>query len=145
MHLREFLSSALPLLRELLAARAKLEGDRRGREGSANAQISQPNHKLTPIEIQNLVVAYQAGTDLSALSEQFALHRQTVRAHLKRQGIELRSDSPAMSEQQINYAVRLYDSGQPIAKVAQQLSKPESTVRRALHQRGVKMRPRYGG
>lgn len=104
--------------------------------------VVQPNRKLTAAEVDELVAAYLAGVDLKALGERFGMHRQTVRAHLRRRGVELRSDFPALAEAQIDRAVELYAEGLSAAKVAKQLNAAEGTVRRALLQRGVIFRSR---
>ncbi|TFV62053.1 hypothetical protein E4P41_08620 [Geodermatophilus sp. DF01-2] len=139
-HLRGSLSSSLPLFRQLAEARAQLETSTSGRQRPSKAKITQPNRKLTPAEVDQLVTAYLGGADLKALGEQFGMHRQTVRAHLRRRDIELRSDSAALSEVQIDVAVRLYAEGLSTAKIGQRLGTNASTVQRGLKGRGVRLR-----
>jgi hypothetical protein len=61
--------------------------------------------------------AYEAGEQLQALAARFRLHEQTVKAHLRRAGVELRP-SPSLSDEQIAEAGWLYDEGWTIVQVA---------------------------
>lgn len=142
MRLRESLSSALPLFRRIVEARARLETGHPGSQRPSTAKITRPNRKLTPAEVDALAIAYLAGTDLRTLGKQFRLHRQTVRAHLRRRGVALRSDSPALSEPEINKAVELYADGLSTAKIASRFGVSAGTVQRALKARGAAVRSR---
>lgn len=72
------------------------------------------------------------------------MHRQTVRNHVLRRGVALRSDSPALSETQIDRLVELYASGLSTIKLGRMVGSNASTVQRALKLRGVKLPSRSG-
>ncbi len=65
------------------------------------------NRKLSPAEVMELVAAYEAGVSQRELARRFGVHEQTVRAHLRRQGMTLRP-LRALTETQDAEAVRLY-------------------------------------
>lgn len=111
----------------------------------SSGAVRQSNRKLSPAEVDELVAAYQSGTDLSALSRQFGLHRQTARAHLKRRGVPLRSDSPVLTPAHVDQLVDLYDSGLSTYQLARRFGVGATTVGLALRERGVELRPKTGG
>jgi hypothetical protein len=69
----------------------------------------------------------------------------TSRAHLKRRGVTLRSDSAVLTPTQIDQLVDLYASGQSTYQLAKRFGVGATTVGLALRKRGVKLRPKTGG
>lgn len=139
--LRESLSSALPLFRRLSQEQDRLRRRSGVLEDRPRVVLKQPNRKLSPAEIDELVAAYEAGTPIAHLSARFGMHRQTVRFHLKRRGVPLRSDTPALTTAQIDEATKLYATGLSTSKIGGQFGISASTVQKALRARGVRLRP----
>jgi hypothetical protein len=58
--------------------------------GCIRLALQRPNQKLQPEEVDAVVLAYARGVTLSDLARDYAMHRQTIRAHLLRRGVMLR-------------------------------------------------------
>ena len=98
------------------------------------------NRKLTPDEVAEVVARYQAGASIRSLGKTFRMHEQTVRAHLRRQGVTLRSVR-ALTKSQGDEAVRLYvDEQWTLAEIGRKLNVDHSTIRSLLVRRGVRRR-----
>lgn len=98
------------------------------------------NRKLSPAEVSELVEAYKAGTSQAELSRRFGLHEQTVRAHLRRQGVSVRSQR-VLTESQEAEVVRLYvEEVWTFAELAGKFGVGEGAVRGVLVRRGMKRR-----
>lgn len=106
--------------------------------------LRQPNRKLTPIEIDELVRRYQAGSTMSGLAKEYGMHFQTVRAHLRRGEVSLRSEQPALTQKQIDEAVALYAQGWSTYLLGERYRVDRSTVGQALRRSGVAMRSSAG-
>lgn len=140
-HLSERLSNFPKGLERLLAAPWVDDGGELVRP--VRRVLRRPNRKLSPAEIDQLVGDYQAGTCLTELGQQCGLHRQTVKAHLERRGVTIRSELPAMTAEQVQAAGRLYEaSGLSLAQVATRFEVAPNTLRRALGRAGFQIRPR---
>jgi len=85
-----------------------------------------------------LVAAYQRGGAVSDLARDFGINRDTVYAHLKRQGIELRETG--LQPDELLEAIRLYEDGWSLGRLATEFDVSPSTVNRALCQAGVHVR-----
>jgi hypothetical protein len=44
-------------------------------------ELSQPNTKLRPDQVDALIADYRTGLNLTALGDKYDIHRQTGRAH----------------------------------------------------------------
>lgn len=99
-----------------------------------------PNRKLMPAEIGELVGAYRRGATVYELAEQFGMHRQTVSAHLRREGIAMRPRI-RMTTRLVERATELYESGWSTVRIGKELGLGTSTVGKALKRAGVEMRP----
>lgn len=108
------------------------------------AQSFKPNRKLQPAEVDDLIGRYEQGTNLSELARQFDLHFQTVRAHLRRRGVDLRSSHPVLSDEQKLEVRALYAAGLSTYKLGDRFGVDRDTIRRALRAAGVQMRS-HGG
>jgi predicted DNA-binding protein (UPF0251 family) len=51
-------------------------------------QLKQPNHRLTPTEIEALIVMYAEGSSFSELGRRFGIHRVTAMRLLQRRGLK---------------------------------------------------------
>jgi DNA-directed RNA polymerase specialized sigma24 family protein len=98
------------------------------------------NRKLNPDEQAELVVLYQAGASMLELSRKFETHRNTVVAHLRRAGVEIRPQRK-MTPRLLDRAKLLYADGHSLTEVGKQLDVEASTVGKALKHAGVKLRP----
>ncbi len=76
-------------------------------------------HRLNTAQQAQLVAGYEAGATVYELADQFKINRRTVSHHLKRQGVTLRRQPPAIEE--VDQMVRLYESGLSLARVGEQL------------------------
>jgi DNA invertase Pin-like site-specific DNA recombinase len=98
------------------------------------------NRKLSPAEVADVVARYEAGATIRSLAKAFGLHEQTVRAHLRRQGVKLRPLRP-LTESQEREVVRLYvDESQTMAEVAAVFKVGQTAIRNVLVRRGVERR-----
>lgn len=139
MHLSECLSNFSNRIDRLLAAPLPDHGREPVRP--VRRQLQRPNRKLSPAKIEQLVADYQAGLCLTELGERYGLHRQTAKAHLERCGVTIRSELPALDEEQVAQAVRLYADGWGLNPIAGRLGVAPNTVKRALLARGVQLWP----
>jgi DNA-directed RNA polymerase specialized sigma24 family protein len=103
--------------------------------------VVKENRKLSPSEITELVGCYQAGATIRSLGEVFGLHEQTVRAHLRRRGVRLRSLCALTDEQELE-VVRLYvEEERSLTELGDRFGVDPSSIRRALIRRGAQRRP----
>src|SRR5262249_5277692 len=98
--------------------------------------LKQPNRKLKPAEVDELVALYQAGARLAALGRQFGMHEQTVRAHLQRRGVELRGKQ-ALTKVKIKSVVQRYQAGESSLDLSRAFGVADSTIRNVLRREGV--------
>lgn len=96
--------------------------------------------RLSPEEASELVGAYKRGRTLKELVTTFGVHRNTVIAHLDREGVPRRRQ-PTLSEDEVVEASRLYASGDSLALIGKRLGFDPKTVRKALAEVGVSIRP----
>jgi len=102
----------------------------------------QTQRRLRGPEIDELVTGYQAGATVYELAELFGVHRNTVSASLKRQGVGLRYQS--LSSTQVADAIQFYHEGLSLLKVGERVGCGAECVRQALMNAGVEIRPRNG-
>jgi DNA-directed RNA polymerase specialized sigma24 family protein len=98
------------------------------------------NRKLRPEEQAELVTLYQAGVSMLELSRKFETHRNTVLAHLRRAGAEIRPQKK-MTTELVAQAAALYDTGHSLVEVGKLLGVEAGTVGKALKRADVKLRP----
>ena len=112
-------------------------------------QLSNPprrpvQHRLTDLEIDELVNDYRTGRTLADLASVFGIHRRTVAAHLQEQGVERRANRRKMTDDDVGEAAGRYREGDSLAKVALAFNVDAATLRRELHRAGTAIRPRRG-
>jgi transposase-like protein len=142
--LREALSSKSTAFAKLMrSGQADLADDGK----SALPQVSgvdpktyRMNKKLSPAERAKLAEQYRFGLSVLELARQYKMHRQTVAAHLEREGVAVRPQRK-MTPRLIDQATQLYAEGRSLAEVGKQLDVEASTVGKALKRVGVKLRP----
>jgi transposase len=140
-HLRACLSNFGPPLERILRSRAE-DPVRDLSDKDPDRRVLQLNHKLTPAELDELVVAYQAGASLRALSRRFQVHEQTVRRQLQQRGVRLRHGAKGVSAEQLAELAVAYESGRSTYELAGELGVSADTVQRLLRQSGVQLRGR---
>jgi hypothetical protein len=98
--------------------------------------------KLTSDQVQELIVLYESGATLNELAAKFEIQRQTVSAHLHRQGVKMRRQG--LAGQQVIDSARLYKDGWSCARIARHFDVNHGTVWLALRANGVQMRDQHG-
>jgi hypothetical protein len=123
------------LLRELPAPTAPLPQREQPPKKPGTAK------RLKLQEVDELIAAYQAGTNVYKLGNRFGITRQTVSAILKRHGVQTRKRG--LTEEEIGEAVRLYGQGWSLTRIGQHYGVDSRTVRSRLLERGVRARGPY--
>ena len=98
--------------------------------------------RLPATRVRELVAGYEAGATVYELADRFGVHRDTVSAHLHRQGVPMRRQG--LNEAEVDRAVRLYIAGGSLGRVGSHLGVDAHTVRSALLKREVRMRDTQG-
>ncbi|MBN9156898.1 hypothetical protein [Microbacterium sp.] len=80
---------------------------------------------------------------MKQIMAEFNIARTTVDRIARQHNIATRK-VPALTDAQVDQAVRLYESGLSLAATAKQLASSPNTVRAALIGRAVVLRPRSG-
>ena len=118
-------------------------------QGSSNGKIQvkkyvpkQSHTRLDPKQINDLIVAYQAGSTIKELTVQFQIHRTTVSKILERRGVPKRYRP--LAPEQIEYAIKAYQAGSSSKMIGDLLGVNASTIWRTLRREGVKMRDSRG-
>jgi DNA-directed RNA polymerase specialized sigma24 family protein len=105
---------------------------------SKTMQKRQVQRRLTPEQVEQLVLDYQAGNSMQKLARSWHLHRTTVAEHLRRAGVAVRQRGIPIA--QLGEAGRLYGEGWSCQRLAERYRCDEETVRQALKQHKVQMR-----
>ncbi|MGK8508205.1 helix-turn-helix domain-containing protein [Nocardia asiatica] len=121
---------------------AKIDAASTRRPASTVSSTVQPrrlDRRLAPTTIADLVDAYRSGASTNQLCERYGLSKGGVLRILQEHGVQMRYQP--MTEEEIDWAVRLYGEGQSLNAVARQIGKSKGSVWKALRERGVEMRP----
>jgi lambda repressor-like predicted transcriptional regulator len=97
---------------------------------------------LKPGEIARLVAGHQTGATVRELAGQFGIHRKTVSAHLRREGVTIRPRGLQPSE--VDEAARLYGQGWSTVGLGKTFGVSSHTIGAALRAAGVAIRTRSG-
>jgi hypothetical protein len=114
----------------------------KGEKAPIPEPTKQIQRRLRPVEIEEVLVAYQSGTTVYELAERFRVHRVTVSHLLERHGVPTRYR--LVEGDRLQSAVDAYQQGQSLATIGRQLGVSLDTVRHALIRAGVELRPRPG-
>lgn len=95
---------------------------------------------MKPEEIARLVTGYRAGATARELAGEFGIHRKTVTAHLRREGVAIRSRGLQPSE--VDEAARLYGQGWSTVRLGKKFAVSNHTVSAALRNAGIPIRTR---
>lgn len=104
--------------------------------------IAVPKRELGAIQIADVLAAYRAGEQVTAIAERFGVHRATVHLHLSRAGASLHGAVPRMDTSFQRQACGLYLGGLSLAEVSARIGVPATTIKRALLANGVQLRRR---
>lgn len=108
--------------------------------GAVRENVRFPQTRLRPTQMSELLAGYEAGTPVTALAEQFGVHRVTVSQAVRRAGITRRCAS--VSQAQRIQAAALYAEGCTLVQAAQQAGINYHAVRAAVIAEGGRIRPR---
>jgi transposase-like protein len=154
--LRDSLSNPTAAVRRLVSTldRGREPGNGQFRASADDAAIAQAgaedptlvrtevkeNRKLTPVEVDDLASAYEAGSSMLELKRRFDVHEQTVRRQLVKRGVAIRPKN-AFTDAQEREVVRLYvDEQRTLAEIAPLYEVSTGAVRKVLIRRGVERR-----
>jgi hypothetical protein len=97
--------------------------------------------RLSEAEIAELVTLRQPGEQITVLAERFGIGRNTVMAHLRREGVPgQRWHGRTLPDDQVAEAGRLYATGLNLIAVAQQFGVDRRYLRSALPAAGIPIR-----
>ena len=102
----------------------------------------QPQHRLSPVEIDDLVGQYRAGAKIDNLATQFDINRDTVFSILNRQRVARRQ--LGVPPKRVEKVINAYKAGSSLAVIGAELAVDPGTVARTLRHAGVAIRPRPG-
>jgi DNA-directed RNA polymerase specialized sigma24 family protein len=102
----------------------------------------QIQRRLSPGERVALVQAYQRGSTMHELAEQFGVHDITVSKCLHDLAVPLRRQS--LSAAQRDEAVQLYVAGWSMNRIGEKLGCAHTTIRNVLVEEGVPRRDSHG-
>ncbi len=105
--------------------------------------VRQLQNHLPRAEKERVAEAYRSGVPVKQIMAEFNIARTTVDRIARQHNIATRK-VPALTDAQVDQAVRLYESGLSLAATAKQLASSPNTVRAALIGRAVVLRPRSG-
>lgn len=94
--------------------------------------LKRVNRKLKPAEIDTLCASYEAGASIVALALRFEIYHGTVRAHLTRRGVPIRSCRKPLSAEDRQLVRALRTQGLLYREIAEQLGCSLRSVRRVL-------------
>ena len=113
----------------LMDARLQAESDHRKPE--PERRIPASAIRLQPDEVDQLVARYNETKNMRLVAREFRLSRMTVREHLRKRGIRVRSAKP-MTEVQKKLAKQLYEVGEPSTTIGKKLGFSHHTILRAV-------------
>ena len=87
-----------------------------------------------------IAMAYEAGSTVPGIAEQFRLNKQTVSGVLQRLGVETR-DRRFFPDEQIELVCEQYRDGASLGQLAKRYGCDPTTIMRTLERAGVKRRP----
>jgi hypothetical protein len=117
-----------------------------GRDRPSGRTVRSPRRyqrKLVQDEVQALVAARNQGAEIDHLAEHFGIARNTVMAHLERQGVPGRRwPGRTLTGERLEQAGRLYESGVNLIAVGAQFGVDRRYLSKALRAAGVTIRSR---
>ena len=95
--------------------------------------------KLTKEEVSDLVEMYKSGLSTTKIGDKMGVNSETVRNHLKRNGVEIRSTC-AILESGESEVIQAYSSGRFISDIAKEKGVADSVIKRILRKNGVEIK-----
>ncbi|MGQ4615182.1 helix-turn-helix domain-containing protein [Nocardia sp. R7R-8] len=120
---------------------AKVDAAPTRRNSTAGSSAVKPrrlDRRLSAAIIAEVVEGYRSGASTNALCEQYELSKGGLLSILREHGVEMRNQP--MTEEEIDWAVKLYTEGQSLNAIARKLGKAKGSVWKALRNRRVEMR-----
>ncbi|WP_278265269.1 helix-turn-helix domain-containing protein [Nocardia sp. AG03] len=120
---------------------AKVDAATTRQIGKADTNAVQPrqlDRRLSTETVAELVRAYRSGTSTGKLCEIHQLSKGGLLKILSEHGVEMRYQP--MTNEEIDWAVRLYGEGQSMNAIARQIGKAKGSVWKAVRERGVERR-----
>lgn len=94
---------------------------------------------LAKEEISTLIEMYKSGLSTTKIGDKMGVNSETVRNHLKRNGVEIRSTC-AILESGESEVIQAYSSGRFISDIAKEKGVADSVIKRILRKNGVEIR-----
>ncbi len=94
---------------------------------------------LTKEEVSNLIEMYKSGLSTTKIGDKMGVNSETVRNHLKRNGVEIRSTC-AILESGESEVIQAYSSGRFISDIAKEKGVADSVIKRILRKNSVEIR-----
>jgi DNA-binding CsgD family transcriptional regulator len=110
----------------------------RRRTRSRTTLKRQVQRRLTPEQVEQLVIEYQSGKSMQELARSWHLHRTTVVEHLRRAGVSIRQRG--IPPESLDESIGLYMAGWPCRRLAERYHCDDETVRQTLKRVGIKLR-----
>jgi hypothetical protein len=95
----------------------------------------QTQTRLSPIQISQFELDYQAGIPIAELADRYKIHRNTVITQASRLGLPRRH--PRLSPGDVARATEMYASGHSMVEIGRYFGASHDTVRRELRKAGV--------
>ena len=105
-------------------------------------KVRQVQKHLSEEEIDQIIIAYQAGKSANVLAREYGCDRKAICDHLKKHGVTV-SRSKIRSEETAQQIIALYEANHLIAEIADRYDVSESAINRLLHANGVRVRSRW--
>jgi KaiC/GvpD/RAD55 family RecA-like ATPase len=113
----------------LMDVRLQAESDHRKPE--PERRIPASAIQLRPDEVDRLVARYNETKNMRQVAREFRMSRTTIREHLRKRGIRVRSAKP-MTDAQKKLARQLYEAGEPSTIIGKKLGFSHHTILRAV-------------
>jgi len=99
-------------------------------------------HRLSPSEVEELILARRAGAEIRDLAARFGVHRSTVLEHLRRAEEPHRPwAGRTLDAEGLEEAAGLYQSGLSLRAVGERLGVDRRYLQRVFREAGVEIRP----
>ncbi len=95
--------------------------------------IKQVQKRLTPEEVETLILEYRSGKNLVELGKEFGCHSTTVSRLLAKKGIE----KPPHSNDSVEEIVAKYQTGESVRTIAKKSGLSHKTISKMLKEHGI--------
>lgn len=100
----------------------------------------QSQTRLRPARRAELIADYEAGMAVKAISAKYGVHRSTIPALVRREGVLVRV--AGLDAEERARASSLYESGMTLVQVARRMGIGDDAVRQAVLDEGGQIRPK---